>query len=303
MKVKSLLKIFSVFVVVAGLVSCSNTRDDLKYQPEVESGWVQFLENAPSTVGAFQGAQGSLTMDVNVQVPTTTRDLTINYEMVPVSGEDPNGVFSNDGMLIAPAGETSYMGPDNNTGFEYAYLHTIELDLEEVANIPPLTEPMIFDVVLTGTNSPMITAGAAGLNFPISTRVVINPSLAGFEGTYDVSEQFTSGPNAPFGLGDFFGESYQIELAPLAGDTTASKFVVNNSDGFDIYILPDTELTFNADGTLYFDDGFTADGGPVCALFTNIANESSSYDYDTLQLQMDGALGPFGPYQFIFTQQ
>ena len=299
---KNIIKLYSVLFLVIFFLSCDNSSDDLKYNANEEMGWVQFLEDAPTVIGVFQGAEGTIDLDVNVQVPTTTSDLTINYDMVSVSGMDPSDVFSNNGETIAPAGSTSYAGPDNNTGLEYSYLAGINFDLSELEGVT-LDEPMVFDVVLTRTSNFQITAGLAGESFPLSTRIIINPSLDGFEGTYTVDEMFTAGPNAPFGLGDFFAESYQVELARMPNDPSASKFIVTNSAGFDSYFIDGAELTFQGDGSLFFEDGNSPDGYPVVALFRIFEYETSSYDYSTLQLQADGPLSTFGDYQFILTKQ
>lgn len=299
---KIIFRIFSTLFITLLIVSCSDSKDDLKYNPNEERGWVQFLESSPAVIGVFQGAEGTIDLDVNIQVPTTSSDLTINYDMMSVSGADPNTVFSNNGRTVAPAGSTSYAGPDNNTGIVYSYLAKISLDLEDLAGVT-LSEPMVFDVVLTGTSSEIISAGVAGESFPTSRRIIINPSLDGFVGTYTVAEQFTGPPNAPNGLGFFFNETYQVELARMSGDATASKFVITNSAGFDSYFIDGAELTFGFDGTLSFDDGNSEDGFPVVALFRIFEYTSSSYDYDNLVLQADGPLSTFGDYQFVLTKQ
>lgn len=301
-EMKNIIKIFSLLLFVSGFISCDKS-DDLKYNPTPENGWIQFTQGTPSAIGAFQGTSNVIDLDVDIQVPTTSQDLTINYSLVPVSGLDPNTVFSNSGTSVAPAGQTSYAGPDNNTGIDYSYLNTIKIDLNEALNADLNGETMVFDVVLTGTSSSGITVGLSGETFPISTRITINPSLDDFVGTYDVSENFTDGVNAPFGLSDFFGENYQVELARMPDDPTASKFVITNSAGFDVYFIGGTDLTFLGDGGLFFDDGNDPNGFPVVGLFRIFEFENSSYDYDNLVLQADGPLDTFGPYQFTLTKQ
>ena len=110
---KNVLKLLSLFLVVSVAVSCdSNTSDDLGYGAQDERGWVYFMEDSP-VITAFIGAESDIVLDINLQVPNTSSDLTINYEMASVSGADPNSVFSNSGQLVVPAGNTSFMGPDN----------------------------------------------------------------------------------------------------------------------------------------------------------------------------------------------
>lgn len=299
---KNVLKVLVLFVVVLTMSSCTDN-DDLKYNPNVESGWVQFLEDSDEVVGAFQDAQTKISLDVNIQVPTTSEDLTVFYDMQVVSGADPTTYFSNDGALVVPAGNTSHGGPDNGTGFDYVYLSSIDFDLDELAGVT-LTEPMIFDVVLTSTSSNVITAGLTGVpDYPTSRRVIIAPSLDVFIGTYTVDEQFIAGVNAPSGLSDFFGESYEVILTKVAGDQTASKFTITNTAGVDPYFFDGTELTFSLEGGLSFDDGNSEDGYPVLAGFELLTVESSSYNYTSSVLVATGQLGTYGEYQFTLTKQ
>ena len=171
---KKLIKIFSLLLVIACTVSCEEN-NDLGFEPQEELGWIQFVDGTPSEISTSQFAQELISLGVNIQVPTTSSDLTINYDLVSISGMDPNSAFSNSGSIVSPAGQTSYMGPDNNTGRNYVYLPSIDLDVSEIS--AALTEPMVFDVVLTGTSSGMIPAGLSGEDSPISKRIQICPSV------------------------------------------------------------------------------------------------------------------------------
>lgn len=299
---KNILKTFSLLLLISLTVSCgSNSGDDLLYSAQEERGWIQFEETNLEVIQAVLGITGTVDLGVNIQVPITSSDLTINYKLNPVSGLDPNTVFSNNGTVVAPAGKTSYAGPDNRTGLEYSFLATIGFNILELEG-SNFTEPMVFDVELTATSSPQVTVGLAGETFPVTQRILVYPSIAhAFIGTYSVSEQFVAGPNAPSGLTDFFGESYQVELALLPNDDTGTKLVITNSDGFDIYFLPNTELTINEDGSLWFDDG-NDPPNPVVALFRILDVESSSYNWMNGDLRATGQLGNFGTYRFILTK-
>jgi hypothetical protein len=302
---KTLIKSISLLLVLALTVSCdSDSKKDLGYTAQEESGWVQFLTTKPDQIGAFQGAKGTIDLDVNVQVPTTSSDLTINYALQSVSGADPNTLFSDSGTTIAPAGKTSFAGPDNDTGFEYTYLAMITLNLADLEGAT-ITEPVVFDLVLTGTSSPSITAGLEGETKPISQRIVINPSLTAFEGVYSVDEIFTSGTNAGLQLANAFEENYQIELAMVEGDATASTMVVTNSDDFFVYYTDGTVMTFKTDGTIDVDDGLNFNI-PFVADFNYHFIDTTSYDYGTGVIVCSGDFGSpsnFGPYQTTLTKQ
>ena len=251
---KNILKLLSLSLLVGIAFSCdSDSSDDLKYTAETESGWVQFMDNSPSSITGFVEEGGMIDMDVNIVVPNTSSDLSINYDLVSVVGDDPNALFSNSGSVIAPAGQTSYMGPGNNTGIAYTYLGLISLDLADLSGAT-LSGPMVFDVVLTGTSSSEITAGLAGETFKVSQRVVI-VSAASLAGTYSVSEPSIS-------LGTIFNESYQVELAYDAANPLA--LTATNSAGFDTYFFAGTTMTLGNGGITATDSA--AGPGIVVAL-------------------------------------
>jgi hypothetical protein len=235
---KNILKLLSLSLFVGIAFSCgSDSSDDLKYTAETESGWIQFMDNSPSSITGFVEEGGIIDMDVNIVVPNTSSDLSINYELVSIAGDDPNALFSNSGSAIVPAGQTSYMGPGNNTGIAYTYLGVISLDLADLSGAT-LSGPMVFDVVLTGTSSSEITAGLAGETFKVSQRIVI-VSAASLAGTYSVNEPSIS-------IGAIFGESYQVELAYDAANPLALS--ATNSAGFDAYFFAGTTMTLGNGG-------------------------------------------------------
>ena len=269
---KNILKLLSLSLLVGIAFSCdSDSSDDLKYTAETESGWVQFMDDSPSSITGFVEEGGMIDMDVNIVVPNTSSDLSINYDLVSVSGADPNGLFSNSGSVIVPAGQTSYMGPGNNTGISYTYLGVISLDLADLSGAT-LSGPMVFDVVLTGTSSSEITAGLAGETFKVSQRIVI-VSAASLAGTYSVSEPSIS-------IGAIFGESYQVELAYDAANPLA--LTATNSVGFDTYFFTGTTMTLGNGGISASDAA--AGPGIVVALLDYFA-----WDVDDVIFGDDGS--------------
>ena len=260
---KNIIKSISLLFVLALTVSCdSDSSEDLGYAAQEESGWVQFLTTNDAVIGVFQGATGTIDLDVNIQVPTTSSDLTINYALQSVSGADPSAVFSNSGAVVAPAGKTSYAGPDNGTGIDYSYLSMISLDLADLEGTT-LTEPMVFDVVLTGTSSSDVTAGLTGETFPVTQRIVIIP-VASLVGTYSVTEPQIS-------IAAIFGESYQVELAYDASSPLVLS--ATNSVGFDTYFYSNTTMTLGNGGAVLADDA--ADAGAIVALLDAFAYDDT----------------------------
>ena len=220
---KKFIKIFSLLFVVACIVSCEED-NDLGFEPQEELGWIQFVEGGPDVISTSQFAQELISLGVNIQVPTTSSDLTINYDLVSVSGMDPNTALSNSGSIVSPAGETSYMGPDNNTGRNYVYLPTIDIDISDIA--ATLTEPMVFDVVLTGTSSGMISAGLSGEDFPIAQRIQVCPAAFDTaDGTFlgDYNLTISTGPSA-FGVPIF--DDQVVTLVEGANGSLSRQFDV-----------------------------------------------------------------------------
>ena len=302
---KNILKLLSLSLFVGIAFSCgSDSSDDLKYTAETESGWVQFMNYSPEVINAFVEEGGEISMDVNIVVPNTSSDLTINYDLVSVSGDDPNGLLSDPGNIIGPAGQTSYMGPNfveldadgnpidesgNNTGIEFTYLAEIVLNIDELADAT-LSGPMVFDVVLTGTSSSEITAGLAGETFKVSQRIVI-VSAASLAGTYSVSEPSIS-------IGAIFGESYQVELAYDAANPL--QLSATNSVGFDTYFFTGTTMTLGNGGITASDDAagpgivvayldyFAWDVGDVIFGDDGSGNTTISFGANTGQLVLNG---------------
>ena len=141
---KNIIKLFSVICLVMCFTACDDN-DDLGFSPTENVGWIQFPGANPASFNYNLSFDVGARIGVDIQVPVVASDLTIGYNLVSVSGLDPNAAFSNTGSLVSPAGQSSYAGPDNNTGIEYTYLAEIEFDFTE---LPVLTEPMVFDIVL-----------------------------------------------------------------------------------------------------------------------------------------------------------
>lgn len=168
---KNIIKISSLILVFACFFACDEN-DDLGFKPTENVGWIQFPGDNyyDPIIQVNTELQTTFNVGVDIQVPIVDQDLTITYTLVPVSGLDPNSVFSNGGTIVSPAGESSYAGPDNNTGIDYTYLANIEFNVSE---IPFITELMVFDIVLTATDNADITVGLEGADKPITQRVSI----------------------------------------------------------------------------------------------------------------------------------
>lgn len=254
---RNFIKIFTALSLMVLVFACSsNSKDDLKYGAQEEIGWIQFPESNPDVITGGLDAPEVIQIGVNIQVPVTTQDLVITYDLVPVSGGDPNNFFSNNGQIVSPAGETSYSGPDNRTGFEYGFLPTIDIDISEITTT--LNEPLVFDVVLTSTNIAGVTVGLPGETFPTVQRVQICPSvsLAGdvFLGAYILT--VPSGPSL-FAT-PIFTDGITVTLVASGVDGTSRSFMAPYLPAFSA--SPET-LTFSfVNGKIIIQDTITTTG-------------------------------------------
>lgn len=300
---KVIIKAFCLAAITLSFFSCKN--DDLKYDAQENMGWVQFVESqygGQSTYRTTQVKQEVIRIPVNIQVPETSSDLTISYDITPVSGMNPSGIFNSSSITVA-AGHTTYASPDNNTGINYVNAPTINFD---VANIPTdLTEPMIFDVTLSGTSSSSISVGLPSESFPVTTRVEICPSLFDSStGNYlgDYTLTVPTGPSA-FGV-PIFDDNQVVTLVEGANGSLSREFDVVYLPAF-VPFIQTVSFQF-ANGDVMIND---TDTGLSCDV-TNIvlSGDASSIVYpcteDQIVLNMidfTGGSGDCGPADVPFT--
>lgn len=179
---KYLLLFFSIVI----LSSCESN-DDMKYGAEVERGWIQFMDGTPDVYNINQETNGVLSLPLNLQVPTTSKDLKVNFSLESISGPNPNDYFDN--FIIVPEGITSFSGPTTNAASQFAYDISVDFDLSKIEGV--LTSPMVFDVIITGTDSNIITAGLEGEGHPLVKTITICPSFeidaTSFTGSYGIA--------------------------------------------------------------------------------------------------------------------
>lgn len=275
---KNIFRIFAVGLLGIFAASCEE-QENLVYEgPE-------FVQFATSSFAGTEtdGAAAPFVTTVLVGADRNDSGVTVNFT---VSSSDPTRytVSPAGGTLEIPAGEFSgeiLITPENNL--------EVDGDLE-------------ITITLETSSSLPVGIGGEGLSRSTKTVTIIDDDcpidIDAFIGTFSVFENFTDGVNSPLGLSDFFGESYQLELAAAPGDATGTKVVINNTPGFNVYIDDGTIMSFNAcPGTVSFDAGF-----PVVALFAQFVYDASSYDEEDGVIQCTGPLATFGPYQFTFTR-
>jgi len=277
--IRILKNIFSILLVVTILVSCEEEDGRITFEGPYYVGF-------SSNTGLIGEAGETYTIQVNQVGPTLGSDITVNYtvEGTAQEGVDYTVVGGSEGTIVIPAGE-----------------HFGTLDIQ---TIDDLSADGALTLTLTlSANSAGLENGRGAIEKTLSLTITDDdcPLADGFAGTYTVVEAFTDGANAPFGLVDFFGEAYQVELTAKADDPSGTFFIINNSTGFDTYVADGTEVQFlTCSGELSFNGGAAA---IECALFADLLFETTSYNEGEFSLSANGPLGGFGPYGFKFTKQ
>jgi len=252
---RNIIKIFSIICIVVCFTACDDN-NDLGFRPTENVGWIQFPGSNPTSFNYNLSFDVGARIGVDVQVPVVANDLRIGYNLVSVSGLDPNSAFSNTGSIISPAGESSYSGPDNNTGIEYAYLADIEFDFEE---LPVLTEPMVFDIVLASTDDPLVGIGFNDEK-PIIQRVTICPALESTTG-FGLGDYTLTVPTGDGPFGPQFADGAVVTLTEGLGGEFSRLFQADYLPGIAAGLpVVDIEFTFNGDGTVVSDGILTGVG-------------------------------------------
>nr|WP_321231607.1 hypothetical protein [uncultured Psychroserpens sp.] len=242
---KNIIKLCSVICLVMCFTACEDN-NDLGFQPTENVGWIQFPGANPASFNYNLTFDVGTRIGVDIQVPRVENDLTIGYNLVSVSGLDPNAAFSNSGSIVSPAGLSSYAGLDNGTGIEYTYLADIEFDFTE---LPVLTEPMVFDIVLISTSDAAIEVGFNNEK-PITQRVTICPGLESTNG-FALGDYILSVPTGDGPFGAQFEDGIVVTLTEGSGGEYTRVFQADYLPGIGAGLpVVDVDFTFGAGGTL-----------------------------------------------------
>jgi hypothetical protein len=273
--------IIQTFILIFGsllFIGCGNTELVFFDTPD---GFIQFKSDRGSVT---ENSSDPLVTTVIFGHDSNDTDITVNYT---VTSSDPSRytVSPSSGTITIPAGQ-----------------FTADIMLQPVDNFDVDGDVDVI-IELSSNSSKPIGIGGEGLHSASKTITIVDNdcpiTIDDWVGTYTVAEVFTGPPNAPLGLADFFGGSYQLEFALAPNDPSGTKVVITNSPGFDVYIIDGTIMTFDTcNKRISFDAGF-----PTVALFRTFEYTSSSYNENTFKIVADGPLATFGDYQFAFTKQ
>jgi len=270
-----------ISIIVLALVAFTSCEEDLLVY-DTPAGFIQL---SAETGSITEDTVDPIITEVLIGSGTNESGITVNYT---VTSSDPSRftITPATGSIDIPAGEFS-----------------AEIAITPIDNVAADGDLDVVIELSSGNSLPIGIGGEGNFNTSRTVTIIDNDcpvDINAFVGVFTVFENFTSGGNAPFGLVDFFGESYQVEMALQAGDASGTKVVVTNSAGFNTYLTDGTVFQFLAcSGTILIEGG-----DPTCAEFAPLIVDGSSYDESIGELQVTGALGPqFGPYQFTFTRQ
>jgi hypothetical protein len=160
----------------------------------------------------------------------------------------------------------------------------------------------VITIEITGAGSLKLGRGASAVNKKLTVTIADDDcpiAINSWVGIYSVKEQFTAGPNAPSGLTNFFGETYQVELALDPADGTGTKVLIRNSPGFNVYFDAPAALTFvTCTKEVRFDAG-----NPRVAEFAVHTLTATSYNESKFEIKGSGPLANFGAYEWILTKK
>ncbi|REE08126.1 hypothetical protein DFQ09_109192 [Winogradskyella pacifica] len=275
---KNIFKIsflFSLLLVSFNSCDSSEGENEGKFNESPESGWVQFQTSQLSIDLGGYDVSVPAGIPVEVNVPIVANDLTISYSFVPVSGANPNTVFSNTGNLLSPGGTSS--------NFDTTFPE-IQLNIAEVtaANI---TETMVFDVVLNGTDNSGIAIGISGTEEtrPTTIRVTICPEIeVAIAGLLANDDFFVGDYNLTVTSGDslFGGDVFADQTVTVTADAGAA---FNRS--FDVAYAPGGNIVsigfnINSDGQIVVQNDIST--GIACAAGEDLTIGGDSANIFTL---------------------
>jgi hypothetical protein len=267
-------KIIAIIILTATLASCSKS-EFMEY--DNGDGFLQ-IENVPGVIG--EDDEKPLVITISLGKADNPNGTTVDFE-IETTDASRYEITPSNGSLDIPAGE-----------------FTGEITVTPINNIV-VDGSVDVTISLSESNATPIGIGGEGMERASASFVIEDDDCpldsAAFVGTYTVSEVFSAGGrNAGLTLRAAFSENYQVQLTQVVGDESGTRFIVNNSAGFNQYFPADTSLTFlTCPGEVSVNVGTPIN----VAEFADMTITSSSYDEETSTISLAGPLGNFGAYE------
>jgi hypothetical protein len=297
-------KYFLLFAVIAGFnTSCKDDEVITSYN----ESYVSFSQSA-ATVAESTVVSSAAKADSKVGVQFNVTIVRSNIQEAQVVNFTLSGKFASTSAFADEgddASSTFFVSADGTDGN-----YSIEIPAGQssasffVRTIDDLfsSGDKVLTIEITGAGSLNLGRGPSQVNKKLTLTIADDDcpiAIADWVGTYTVKEAFTSGANAPFGLVDFFGETYQVELALDPTDGTGTKVIITNSAGFNNYFDAPAVMSFvTCTKEIKFDAG-----NPRVAEFAVLSITATSYNESKFEIVASGPLATYGPYQFVLTKQ
>ncbi|MBT8303693.1 MAG: hypothetical protein KJP09_04415 [Bacteroidia bacterium] len=197
-------KIYIILIAACTVfVSCKDDEGPSFYR-DLEAGWVQFTSASSTEIGLDDNV-AQIEIPLFLQTTTNIDGIDISYDLVSVSGTSPNSVVNGSNVVnIAPG--------------------TLEGSLVlTVNNSAVLSEPAVFDVILSGTSRNNVRVGLSDGSKPITHRVSICPSLDASTGAF-IGDYILTVPTGAGPFGDQFEDGITVTVSEGAGGAFTRTF-------------------------------------------------------------------------------
>ena len=202
---KKILKLIPILFLVLTF-SCEQDDDNSRFYNDPTSGWVEFA--TPSSGTTVSPFAESLSLPVSLRVPVYEGGLNVTYSLVAVEGDFTSivGTLSTDTLSFS---SDVSPGADGTPSVQNIVIAFENLDL--------VTEPIVFDVVLTAVDVDGVTIGVD--DDSITSYRVSTPCPVVTSATYNVDVAALGG-SAP---------SHTVDLVPVSG--VANQYTVTSTWG------------------------------------------------------------------------
>ncbi|WP_179339676.1 hypothetical protein [Winogradskyella ludwigii] len=256
---KKILKLIPILFLVLTF-SCEQDDDNSRFYNDPTSGWVEFA--TPSSGTTVSPFAESLSLPVSLRVPVYEGGLNVTYSLVAVEGDFTSivGTLSTDTLSFS---SDVSPGADGTPSVQNIVIGFENLDL--------VTEPIVFDVVLTavdvdgvtiGVDDDSITSYRVSTPCPVVTADSYNVDVTGPNGatpSHTVALTPTGVANQ-FSVTSTWGPEFVAEVAgqpALAGQYLYSATISINDD-LTVSVVS-TDSTVGGDGSAETDGYGTYD--------------------------------------------
>jgi len=232
--------IYIILIAVCTVFVACKDDEGPSYYSDLEAGWVQFPSNNTSSIINLGTGVAEVEIPLFLQTTTNIAGLDVTYELVSVSGGSPSAALSGSNVVSFAA------GTDNGSVFL------------SVDNTAVLTEPLVVDVILTGTSRNNVRVGLSDGSKPVAHRITVN--CASNVGTSYAGDAASS----DLGLGFGIAPAWTPTLAPVAG--VDNQWTVDSAWGPDFVnflcggCVPPGSFPYPATITLNSDNSVTVTG-------------------------------------------